>query len=763
MANEHLPLLGFDTETHRIAVGAVAPRMVCITAASRWSTPGGPIETALGARADGEMMPRIISMVLSGENRSVAHNLAYDLAVIAANYPELFPVIFSILEQELGHDTCIREKLLNLTTSGDLSYMTNRDGSKSKIDYKLFELVKFYYGRDRSAEKNLNDAWRLNFSVLEPLPSSEWPEDARKYAIEDSVDALEVFEAQELRRQEIIQRIGVDPFVTESFHVFSDFCLFLTSCWGVRVDPENVQKIQAMLEAELSGDKLNLLISTGILRPGEPARPNALGHKQHVTGCKKKWVEQGRTIECQCPVKMNTAIEPSIDMGKLRGYVEDLAKRNPLVKIKMTAPSTRFPEGQISTDAEWLESNAALDPVIGQLKHRQELQKLVTTEIPRMMVKDDKGEPIMGQPSTVVHPRYDVLKETGRTSSYGDKLVPSVAIQQIDPRVRECYIPRDGYLMFSVDLSYMELGTFAQTCINLFGFSKLGDVINAGGDPHTWLGAQIALSADPSFAAWVGQNNVQDRNEVWKLFETYKKSEHEAHREFFKHYRKLAKPTGLGYPGGLGAETFIAYAKATYGVEIDLATAEMLREVWRETVAEAVPYFDYINKQCVDPFNHPLEIRDPATGETSKMTLYRYTSPMGMYRAGCAYCAAANGLGLQTPSSEGAKLGHLNVTRACYDPSLGSILGDDDRGPTTRPLAFIHDEILGEVRADELAHDRVLEVGNIMVRAMRTITPNVTPRFGAALMRRWNKDAEAVYDSNNRLVVWEPKKKEGTP
>lgn len=760
--NEHLTLIGYDSETHRIAAGNVAPRMVCGQASSRFGVPGGPIQNKLAARADGTQMIELIEMILSGQFKITCHNAAFDLAVAAANFPYLMSRIYDILGQGLVSDTAIREKLLNLTETGDLKYMTLPTGAKAMIEYRLINLEKFYLGRDRTPDKTLNDAWRLNYSVLEPLPSSQWPMDAQKYALEDSIGALEVHECQEVWRQDLIARIGVDPFQTEAFQVFVDFNLFLTSCWGIATDEVEVLRVLTMLEQELSTDKVGLLVKSGILRPGSPSRPNAKGVKDHVQGCKKKWVHEGRTHECSCPVKMTNAVKPSINEGIRDGYIKDLASRDSRIKLKFTAPTEKFPEGSLSVDAEFLDAYAAFDPILGQLQHRQELMKLVSTEMPRLMVKDEKGEPIPGHVSPIIHPRYDVLKETGRTSAYGDKAVPSSAIQQIDPRARGCYVPRPGFLMFSVDLSFMELGTFGQVCLDLFGWSKMAEVINAGLDPHTWLGAQIAMASEPWFRDWCQQQHVTDSFAVQKLFDTLKGSPHEAHQALFKKYRKLAKPTGLGYPGGLGPDTFIAYAKGTFDVTVDLETATHLRNVWREAVAEAKLYFDYINKQCIDPFNEPRQSRDPETGEPKTQRLYRYQSPMGMYRAGCVYCAAANGIGLQTPSSEGAKLGFANVVRACYDPAMCSILGDDAQGPTTRPLAFIHDETLGEVRDDANAHDRVMEVGRIMVEAMSRITPKVKPRFGAALMRRWNKDAEAVYDANGRLTVWEPKKKEGT-
>jgi DNA polymerase I-like protein with 3'-5' exonuclease and polymerase domains len=233
-----------------------------------------------------------------------------------------------------------------------------------------------------------------------------------------------------------------------------------------------------------------------------------------------------------------------------------------------------------------------------------------------------------------------------------------------------------------------------------------------------------------------------------------KGNEEPEQRKFYKHYRTLAKPTGLGYPGGLGPDTFIAYAKATFQVVIDRDTAEQLRELWRSTFPEMKLYHDWINSQAIDP-HAPAQARQRDDGSTFISRKYAYTSPMGMYRAGCDFCAAANGKALQTPSAEGAKLAIWNVVRACVDPSRGSILYPDALGARCRPLAFVHDEFVGEV-SEDCVQEVIVEVSALMVEAMRYITPDVKVGVGPALMRRWDKRAEAVFDESGCLTVWEP-------
>lgn len=750
--------IGYDSETHRIAMGNVAPPLVCGQFGFYDINTNTESSNVFSRHPDD--LPNLtaaIDVMMSGQYRIVTQAGAFDMAVLAGTFPHLIPQIFKLYEQGCVEDITIREKMLNLANTGQVDFIKLPDGSSKKFEYKLFELVMYYFGIDISSTKDSPDAWRTNYKVLEHLPVSQWPPDAVKYAGDDALWPLRIWYKQEQRRQELMAQIGHDPFKSLPLRCAVAFALQLVSCWGLCTDPQAVLELEAHYRELRCLDKFPLLRDTGIIRPSMPPRPNAKGHKDHVEGCQRKWVDKAtkRTMECNCPVKMVAGVEESKDTEKLKSHVAALAERDPRVKLKYTAPSANFPNGQISIDAEWLDSNAMYDPTLEQLKLRNELEKMVTTEIPRMMMKDEKGESIPGHPAPMVHPRFDVLKETGRTSSYADKIVPSIGCQNVDPRARRCYVPRPGFLFFSVDYNQMELGTLAQKCYTLFGFSKMRDLINANVDLHSWLGAQIAVEIDPQFRAYAGAAGG-DRDQIAQMFLALQNGD-DAQKDFFKHYRKLAKPTGLGYPGGLGPETFIAYAKADYGQRIDIETSKLLRQIWKNAYPEMPQYFKWLNDNCRDPRIPKIEMKDPQTGQMEYVDGFAYQTPFGLYRSGAVYCAAANGIGLQSPSAEGATLGLFNIVRGCYDPSLRSILADDNLGPTTRVSAFIHDENLGEVRDDELAHDRVTEIAALMEDSMRIITPDVTPRAKPCLMRRWDKDAEPVFDSRGRLVPWEPK------
>jgi DNA polymerase I-like protein with 3'-5' exonuclease and polymerase domains len=537
-----------------------------------------------------------------------------------------------------------------------------------------------YLGLDLSESKS-DDAWRTNYALLEDLPLSDWPQEAIDYALNDAVYTLDIWKIQEERRHEIIAEYGHDPFEVLGFRVRLDFCLHLMSQHGFAIDKERVEQIQAMLDEELSADKMVAMTQAGVLIPACPGRP----FKNN-------------------PNKFTKPKAESISKTTLQEIVKHVCESNG-IEVRETD------KGSISTAGDFMEEISHLSPVLGEYVHRQKLQKLVTTELPRMKFEDEIAD--------VVHPMYDCLKATGRTSSYGSKLVPSLNCQNVDPRVRPCYVPRPGTYLFSIDYSQMELGTLAQTNLRLFGYSVMAEKINEGADLHAYLGAQIMAAVD-------GTNSEHDADTRYEAFLEMKESDPDK----FKHFRKLAKPTGLGYPGGLGPATFITYAKATYGEVIDLETAETLREVWFETFPEMREYFNHINRELIDPWNSEK---------------YAYTTPMGMRRAGADYCAAANGLGLQSPSAEGATKGVCRVVRFCWDGRFN---------PHVRPIAFVHDELIGEVT---IGKERMLyDVANIMVEAMREITPDVRVKAEPVLMLAWDKNAEPVFDGEGNLIPWTP-------
>jgi len=146
MAKESV-IAGWDTETHRIAPRAVYPKVVCV------QTSIDQDAQVVCQHEKGEFEQVLKMLVAPDEDFiRVAHSSAFDLGVLCSNRPEYIERIFALIED--GKFTCtkIREKLLNLTSHGQLEYLTVGD-TTVKIRYSLADLVMNYFGVDIKENK----------------------------------------------------------------------------------------------------------------------------------------------------------------------------------------------------------------------------------------------------------------------------------------------------------------------------------------------------------------------------------------------------------------------------------------------------------------------------------------------------------------------------------------------------------------------------------------------------------------------------------
>ena len=179
----------------------------------------------------------------------------------------------------------------------------------------------------------------------------------------------------------------------------------------------------------------------------------------------------------------------------------------------------------------------------------------------------------------------------------------------------------------------------------------------------------------------------------------------------------------------------VTFAKTTYGVTIDEDQADSFRELWRQTYPEMVDFFKWVNMQGDTLNSSPDEDK------------YCYSTPgFDRFRAGAFFCACANGMSMQSLSSDGAKRSVCWLGRACSgglpanDPY--SLLGD------CLPLAFIHDENLIAIPDDELLTERALLISRLMEEAMKISMPDVINKAEPALMRHWTKKAEPEWEKD---------------
>lgn len=723
-------LIAADQETFPIKHLETCPRLVCL---STWDTRGPGL---IGNDDPAALEERLT--LLFRDHTTIWHNgCSFDLAVAVTNFPSLMPHVCQAIEEGRVHDTKVREKLLSLSTHGNIRFRPLPNGMDLPLRYDLATLAKNYLKKNRDHQKTpmggdeeddnpRGDAWRYNYDSLDLIPADQYPDDARDYAIEDAKDTWDIYHAQEERLQRAHRIAGVpwSPAV-ESLHVGAAFYLYLVSSLGIDIDLDRVAKLKEQLDRDLSDENLSLLIGVGILRPSERSRPSNQ-REHHPTRCLRVLTGK-KSAKCNCPHKMTAPKKASVNTKALHAHIEEVCAAHNL-PVKRTEPSDKFPEGQVSAAADVLEEIAGYSEVLTLYKFKVDLSKMRDVEIPRMS-------------STPVHPHYDELKATGRTSCSASKLYPSGNVQNVDPRARECYIPTPGWWLLSVDYSGMELVTLAQTIVNLFGVSTLADRLRKGMDAHAYLGAQIVQRLGPR---WRPKGSTKD--EHYAEFFALKKSD----PKFYKEWRDFAKPVNLGFPGGMGPETFVTYAKKSGVKGLDVQTAALLREIWFETDPEMPGYFEWVKKLRRDPDNSRMEVgRD---GPYFKQR-FSYVSPLGMVRRGCSFTEAANGNALQTPGAELAKLGLIKVCRAAFDPTVGSCLYGN-----YRPLAFIHDEILGEANPNgSVSPTRIAqEVDRLMVEGGKIIVPDIPLKTEQAFMLRWSKSAKETRDENGEMIPWVP-------
>lgn len=343
--------------------------------------------------------------------------------------------------------------------------------------------------------------------------------------------------------------------------------------------------------------------------------------------------------------------------------------------------------GQIATSKEALEAAN-----IKELADYNHTQKLLTTYVPAL-----KGG--------IEHPinaGFRPLVETGRVSCRRPNLMNLPRF----PGVRECFIPRDGYIFCTVDYDTLELCTLAQCCIWLVGESELGEALNAGLDPHL------------QFAA-----NMMDIS-----YEKAKKLRKSGDKEV-KHFRQLAKVANFGLPGGLGAKKFVKFA-AGQDVFITLEEATALKNHWLHQWPEMQKYFGAINR---------------IVGHSGEGTLVQFVS--NRVRGGVTYTAACNSF-FQGLAADGAKEANFRIQRECYVDRDSTLFG-------SRMTCFVHDETILE-HPVESAEERAFRQAEIMCEAMKVYVPDIKISASPALMTRWYKDAEGVYDENGKLIPWEP-------
>lgn len=433
-------VIGFDTETHLIARGRLAPRLVCLSLSWLGDTPPF-VEKALRGDAELRGVPGggfavlgaseahdAFRAAMKGGHILVGHNVPYDLTVLGRAFPDLVRSIFATLTGNRVLDTQVQEQLIRIA-KGTL----RADGGK--VRPSLASLVWNYLQEDIGESKTDPNAWRLRYSELDGVPVKDWPETAIAYAGLDAVYAQRVAEAQVERDLDV----GGHPVVRDgkvvSAHreVAVAFALHLEATWGLRLDaPRTTETF---------------------------ARWTELARKGSDAAKRRGWLRP----------------DGSADTKMIKQVVEEALG----LDTPRTPPSKTYPEGQVKRDEETLllaadaSDDDDLRAYAESVEYIGHLNRYADVLVPAPW-------PLTSAPN--------VLIESGRTSWTQPNL-------QAPPReggFRECFIPRDGWVFCAVDYETIELVALAQICIWLDLGTKMADAINDGADLHAIFGAELS-------------------------------------------------------------------------------------------------------------------------------------------------------------------------------------------------------------------------------------------------------------------------------
>lgn len=602
------PVVAFDTETWLIEPGLLAPPLVCV----QWKRPG---ESAVMRHRD--QVRWIVEAWLDGNDILVGHNVAYDMAVIAAQWPDLLPRIFAKYDRDEITDTKIREQLIQISRGTFRSYM-GTDGECHAVKYDLADCIRRHFGRH--VEK---DGFRLFYRIFDAFPDianwaavaeafqlmvrqagiPEWakglvkdkdvqgmlaapPEDAVRYALADADETLALYESQE--------RFGAHLFADQFRKARAAFALHLSACWGLYTYEEAVDKLEIELLAEFEELKVELQ-QEGLIRADGTADTKAASRAM-VEACR----------------------EEGIPIARTKGYAQKNGEPEAEYRARIADP-----HAYVSLSAEACDRFDETS-IIGAYSQFLTLRKTLSNDI--KMLRSGTEVPIQ--------PRYD-FADTGRTRC----AKPNIQAINRGAGIREAFRPRPGTVFIQADFEGLELHTMSAWCLEKVGWSMMADKLNAKVDVHTEMAADIlGISYDDAMA----QKNSPDK----------------AVKDHMKEYRQRAKALNFGLPGGLGAKKFVRYAKTQFQATVTEAEAVEYKARWLRRFPE---------------FNEFFRLAACATANPGKLANETHVFT-GRVRGNVRYSALCNGR-FQGLGADAATEALWRVTRACYVEPASPLYG----------------------------------------------------------------------------------------
>lgn len=480
------------------------------------------------------------------------------------------------------------------------------------------------------------------------------------------------------------------------FDRFAD--LYVDACWlsrkqfwaqlarnrGMRTDQARVQSLEVTAKAEL--EVLRAIAQTPMPLPGETIDYSA----------SDKVLDRFRVVRAN----------GKKHMARLREWVTFAYADNPPMTREPKNRKSKKPfKPQVATGKEVLGDSG--DPYLESIRDFGEWNSVVNKDL--VMLRAD-----------TLHTRFWLAETTRSTSAK-----PNLQNFRRAVGIRECVVPRPGYVLLASDHSGAELAGAAQNAFTYLGRHHMLDMLNAGIDLHVHVGCAVhggisyeELSAKIEAGTYeqIGGGGDISPEEYAALPERMRH-----HFKPYSEYRQFAKIPNFGCLGGMSYPPTLAIYARRQGIRMTVDQAEHVLGAWQSANPDGQALLDWV-KYDLPKWGHGFEVQIPGSG---------------LVRRGAPYCAAANTLfqGLIAVLE-----GHVGweLMSAQLDPSHP--LGQD-----CHMVNFVHDEFIQEVPEWYVtpAAQATLEImtGPIVKRFL----PDVKLGAEVTAMRRWSKKAKSKW------------------
>lgn len=273
-----------DTETALIEPGKQAPQLTSWqecqgtdTAVSVWHAVY-PHRFGPGPRDIQSLHDHITSLLANPHARLTGHNMAFDMVVICAEFPDLVPAVFAAYEEGRIVCTLVRQKLIDIANGCYRGRHTGR-----KWFYALDECTARLCPGHPIPDKS--NPWRTRFAELRALPINQWPREALDYAKGDARALQAIYWAQEAAGKDLLE----DQFRQSA----AAFWLRLASTWGVHTELAAVEEFHQKCMERHEKNRQEL-IDAGLVRPNGVRNTKAAGEWMEEA-CREAGMEIPRT------------------------------------------------------------------------------------------------------------------------------------------------------------------------------------------------------------------------------------------------------------------------------------------------------------------------------------------------------------------------------------------------------------------------------------------------------------------------------------